>query len=119
MFVSADGKAFKNISAVEPKEFVPGSSRLQKYKGALSLKGIRYPGKYYYAIKMKIEVKTPLGRSKLVYELGIARKSVVGKDLVVEGQTFAWSMIVAHHEDCDALCLHIASNKRLLYHEVL
>ncbi|XP_052683351.1 uncharacterized protein LOC128163738 [Crassostrea angulata] len=119
VFVSADGKVFKNISAGDQKVFVPGSSRLQKYKGTLSLKGIRYPGRYYYAIKMNIKVKKTLDKSNLVYELGIARKSVIGKHLVVEGYKFAWSMIGAHHVDCDAICLHIAHNNPLLYHEVL
>lgn len=61
VFVSADGKVFKNISAGIQKVFVPGSSRLQKYKGTLSLKGIRYPGRYYYAIKMNIKVKKNSG----------------------------------------------------------
>lgn len=56
VYVSADGKVFKNISAGEQKEFVSCSSRLQNYKGTLNLKGIRYPGRYYYAIKMNIKV---------------------------------------------------------------
>lgn len=85
----------------------------------MSLKGIKYPGKYYYAVKMEMKVKKPLDKSNLVYELGIARKSVIGKKLVVEGEKFTWSMIGAHHVDCDAICLHIAQNKHLLYHEVL
>lgn len=68
---------------------------------------------------MEMKVKKPLDKSNLVYELGIARKSVIGKKLVVEGEKFTWSMIGAHHVDCDAICLHIAQNKHLLYHEVL
>lgn len=87
--ISADGKVFKNISAGEQKEFVPNSSRLQKYKGDLSLKGIRYPGRFYYAVKIEIKVKMPFDKSNLVYELGIARKSVIGRNLVVEGEKFA------------------------------
>lgn len=59
--ISADGKVFKNICAGEQWEFVPKRSRLQKYKGALSLKGIRYPGKFYYVIKMEIKVKKTSG----------------------------------------------------------
>ncbi|XP_065929818.1 uncharacterized protein [Magallana gigas] len=117
VYVSADGKVFKNISAEELKEFVPG--RLQKYKGTFSIEGIRYPGRYYYAIKMNIKVKKPLDKSNIVYELAIARKSVIGKQLVVEGHKFAWSMIGSHHVDCDAICLHIAHDNHLLYHEVL
>lgn len=85
----------------------------------MSLKGIKYPEKYYYAVKIELKVIKPLDKSHLVYELGIARKSVIGKKLVVEGEKFAWSMIGAHHVDCDAICLHIAQNNHLLYHEVL
>lgn len=83
--ISVDGKVFKNISR-EQTELVASSSRLQIYKGAMSLKGIKYPGKYYYAVKMEMKVKKPLDKSDLVYELGIARKSVIGKKLVVEGE---------------------------------
>lgn len=61
----------------------------------------------------------PLDKSNLVYELGIARKSAVGNNLVVEGNIFAWSMIGAHHVNCDAICLHIAQDKCMMYHEVL
>ncbi|XP_061185957.1 tripartite motif-containing protein 2-like [Saccostrea echinata] len=117
--ISPDGKIFKNLSSGEQTELVPNNSRLQKYKGAICSSGLQYPGRFKYAIKIGIHVKKPLDKSNLVFELGIARKSVIGKSLVVEGEKYAWSMIGAHHVDCDAICLHIAHNNHLLYHEVL
>lgn len=87
--ISTDGKVFKNISAGEQREPVSIISRLNNYKDALCAKGIKYPGRYYYAIKMKFMVKKPLDQRDLVYELGIARKSVNGNDLVVEREKCA------------------------------
>lgn len=117
--ISTDGKVFKNISAGEQREPVSIISRLNNYKDALCAKGIKYPGRYYYAIKMKFMVKKPLDQRDLVYELGIARKSVNGNDLVVEREKCAWSMIGRHHVQCDAICLCIIQENNWLYHEVL
>lgn len=89
------------------------------YKGTLCTTGLKYPGRYYYAIRVDIKVKKPLDKRNLVFELGIARESAIGRNLVVQGDEFAWSMIAAHHVDCDAICLHIAHNNHLLYHEFL
>lgn len=115
--VSLDGKIFNNSATY--RQWYPLYSVLGKYKGTLCTTGLKYPGRYYYAIKVDIKVKKPLDKSNLVFELGIARMSAIGNNLVVEGSKFAWSMIGAHHVDCDAICLHIAHNNHLLYHEVL
>lgn len=116
--ISTDGKVFKNISAGEQTEPVSSNSCLKNYKYALCAKGIKYPGRYYYAIKIEIMVKKPLDKRSLVYEIAIARKSVIGKDLVMEKEKFAWSMIGRHHVHCDAICLCIIHNNNWLYHEV-
>ncbi|XP_078320191.1 tripartite motif-containing protein 2-like [Crassostrea virginica] len=90
-----------------------------RYKGTFCVNGLQCPGIYRYAIKMNVKIMKPLDKSGLVFELGIARRSAIGRNLVVEGQKFAWSMIGAHHANCDAICLHIAHNNHLLHHEIL
>lgn len=115
--VSLDGKIFNNSATY--RQWYPPYSVLGKYKGTLCTTGLKYPGRYYYAIKVDIKVKKPLDKSNLVFELGIARESAIGNNFVVEGSKFAWSVIGAHHVDCNAICLHIVHNNQLLYHEVL
>lgn len=68
---------------------------------------------------MEIKVKKFLDKSNFVYELGIVRKFVIGKNLVVEGEKFVWLMIGVYYVDCDFICLYIVYNNYLFYYEVL
>lgn len=113
VFIFVDGKVFMNIFDVL------SSSCLYKYKGIFCLKGICYFGRYYYVIKLDIKVIKFLDKSNFVYELGIVRKFVIGKNLVVEGEKFVWLMIGVYYVDCDVICLYIVYNNYLFYYEVL
>ena len=117
--ISADGKTFRNWTADDAPEPVPLNSRLQKYKGAISSRGLQHPGRFLYDMNVEFKVKKPLDKSNLVFEIGIARKSAIGTKLVVSGEKHAWSMIAAHHTDCDAICLHIANGSHILFHTKL
>lgn len=69
--VSLNGKMFNNFPTVTFKNVydLNDYSRLLKYKGALCTTGLKYPGRYYYAIKVDIKIKKPLDKSNLVFEL--------------------------------------------------
>ncbi|KAK3105951.1 hypothetical protein FSP39_009404 [Pinctada imbricata] len=117
--VSPDGKMFQNWSTDGAQEMVPNNSRLQRYKGAVGNFGFQHPGTFFYEMHVDFKVKKPLDKSNLVFEIGIARKSSIGTKLVVSGEKFAWSMIAAHHTECDAICLHIANGSHILHHQKL
>ena len=87
--ISADGKTFRNWTADDAPEPVPLNSRLQKYKGAISSRGLQHPGRFLYDMNVEFKVKKPLDKSNLVFEIGIARKSAIGTKLVVSGEKHA------------------------------
>ncbi|XP_021374149.1 tripartite motif-containing protein 45-like isoform X2 [Mizuhopecten yessoensis] len=114
--VSPDGKTFLNsAAAAEPA----GPNTLQKYKGAMSTVPIQAPGSHYYELNVRYKIRRPLEKCNLVFEIGLARGVVIDNRHHVEGQTFAWSLIGAHHNDCDKICLHIAHGNQCIFHDSL
>ncbi|XP_069111397.1 E3 ubiquitin-protein ligase TRIM45-like isoform X2 [Argopecten irradians] len=114
--VSPDGKTFLN--AASPTEH-SGPNALQKYKGAISTVPIQAPGSHYYELNVRYKIRRPLEKCNLVFEIGLARGGVVDNRHHVEGQNFAWSLIGAHHNDCDKICLHIAHGSQCIFHDSL
>lgn len=53
------------------------------YKGILCIIGLKYFGRYYYVIKVDIKVKKFLDKRNFVFEFGIVREFVIGRNLVV------------------------------------
>lgn len=114
--ISPDGKTFLNSTAdVESS----GPHALQKYKGVMSSVGLQAPGKHYYELNVRYKIRRPLEKHNMVFEIGLARENVIDNRHHVEGQNFAWSLIGAHHQDCDRICLHIANNNQCLFHDTL
>ncbi|XP_060081552.1 E3 ubiquitin-protein ligase TRIM45-like [Ylistrum balloti] len=114
--VSPDGKTFLNTAAgTEPH----GENPLQKYKGAISTVPLPAPGSHYYELYVRYKIRRPLEKCNLVFEIGLARGGVVDNRHHVEGQNFAWSLIGAHHSDCDRICLHIAHGNQCIFHDSL
>lgn len=66
-----------------------------------------------------MKVVAPLQLNNIVLEIGIARKSAIDKKKYIEGQQYAYSMLVAHHPACDAACAHVVRNRKVLLHKSL
>lgn len=116
--VSPDGTTFLNSATSNVVETTP-SKRLQKYKGVMGNMSFKSPGVFYYEINSRYRIRRPLEKCNLVFEVGLSRQDAIDNRHHVEGQPFAWSLIGAHHNDCDAICLHIAHGNQCLYHKTL
>lgn len=118
--VTEDGTTFtNNQQGVVPKSSVLHPNRHKKFKGARGTHVFTQPGRYFYEVILEMKVVAPLQLNNIAFEIGIARKSSIDNKKYIEGQPYAWSMIGAHHPACDAVCVHVVRDRKVLLHKVL
>lgn len=61
----------------------------------------------------------PLQLNNIVLETGIARMSAIDKKSCIEGQQYAYSMLAVHHPACDATCVRVVRDRKVLFHKTL
>ena len=115
--VSPGGRKFFN-SRLEDVD-LGESEQLQRYKGAFALFQLSYPGNYFYEILVQYKIRQPLDSCSLVLEIGLARQENIDQRHHMDGPNSARSMVIAHHKECDAICLHIAHDTQCFYHQTL
>ncbi|CAG2198987.1 unnamed protein product [Mytilus edulis] len=91
----------------------------ERYKGARGTHGFTQPGIYFYEVILSLKVVTPLQLNSIVLEIGIARKSAIDKKKYIEGQQYAYSMIAFYHPACDAACVHVVRDRKVIFHKTL
>lgn len=117
--VSKDGRTFANSKKVGQLSDSFNPNRHKRYKGARGTQGFTQPGIYFYEVILSLKVVAPLEMNNIVIEIGIARKSAIDKKKYTEGQQYAYSMIAAHHPACDAACVHLVRDRKVLLHKTL
>ncbi|CAG2243104.1 unnamed protein product [Mytilus edulis] len=118
--VSKDGRTFANSrKEVGQKLDSLNPNRHKCFKGARGTQGFTHPGIYFYEVTLSLKVVAPLQTNNMVIEIGIARKSAIDKKKYIEGQQYAYSMIVGQHPACDAACVHVVRDRKVIFHKTL
>lgn len=68
---------------------------------------------------MDLKIATPLQENNIAFEIGIARKSSIDEKKYIEGQPYSYSIVGAHHPACEAVCVHVVADKKVLLHKTL
>ncbi|XP_063416328.1 nuclear factor 7, ovary-like [Mytilus trossulus] len=115
--VSKDGTTFVNRRpSIGQTSLSFNPNRHKCYKGARGTHGFKKPGIYFYEVILSLKVVAPMQLNSIVLEIGIARKSAIDNNKYIDGQQYAYSMIVAHHQVCDAACVHVVRDRKVNLH---
>ncbi|CAG2210136.1 TRIM56 [Mytilus edulis] len=117
--VSEDGKTLKNQSIGGQRLIGSNERRLKNYRGAISSRPLKGPGKFYFEVLVDFQITKPLDNVNFVFEIGFSRRHDVDIGHYVYDQSTAWSFCAQQCDEHKQLCQWCRHNGRNLAHAPL
>lgn len=108
--------SFENFTSLSTSPSL-SAKRFRRFKGTRGSLPFKTTDIASYSMSVRFWVRQPLGKSQVIFEIGLALETSIDNNHHVDGQPFCWSMVGFHHPECDAMCLVVAHRGQVLCHE--